>query len=279
MENTPNTQESALTGNVLFYKNPQPLNPEQHAGLGVKQIDEPFSFLRTAHAVPVTVTEFGMTAASFPIIFVGDDYTPVAVMGVRQGENLFVTDKGQTETDFYIPAFVRRYPFVFANDNQSDRLLLCIDRDAPMVTNQPEVPLFENGEPSSFTQNAIEFCKEFERQRRSTAEFTAIIKQMGLFEQKSVAFQPRDAQGNPNGEQQKIADYWAIDEEKLNALSDEQFKELRANGALGAIYAHMISLLNWQRIIQRAVMLQQSAQAPASAPVPPAAPTTPPTSF
>lgn len=282
MENTPNTQESALTGNVLFYKNPQPLNPEQHAGLGVKQIDEPFGFLRTAHAVPVTVTEFGMTAASFPIIFVGDDYTPVAVMGVRQGENLYVTDKGQTEPDFYVPAFVRRYPFVFANDSQGDRLLLCIDRDAPMVTNQPDVPLFENGEPSGFTQNAIEFCQEFERQRRSTAEFTALIKRMGLFEQKSVAFQPRDLQGNPNGEQQKIADYWAIDEEKLNALSDEQFKELRANGAHGAIYAHMISLLNWQRVIQRAIMKQQGAQVAPESPVTPAtpaAPTTPPTSF
>ncbi|MEO1222448.1 MAG: SapC family protein, partial [Pseudomonadota bacterium] len=146
-----------------------------------------------------------------------------------------------------------------------DRLLLCIDRDAPMVTNQPEVPLFENGQPSAFTQNAIEFCQEFERQRRSTSDFSAIIKRMGLFEEKTVNFQPRDAQGNPAGEQQKIADYWAIDENKLNDLSEEQFKELRANGALGAIYAHMISLLNWQRVIARAVRLQQAAPQPAPA--------------
>ncbi|MEL7039911.1 MAG: SapC family protein [Pseudomonadota bacterium] len=263
MENTPNTQPSELTGNVLFYKNPQPLNPEQHAGLGVKQIDQPFGFLREAHAVPVTVTEFGMASTSYPIIFVGDTYTPVAVMGVRQGENLFVRDDGQTEPDFYVPAFVRRYPFVFANDNDGDRLLLCIDREAPMVSNQPDVPLFENGEPSAFTQNAIEFCKEFERQRRSTTEFVGIIKSMDLFEQKTVAFQPRDAQGNSVGEQQKIADYWAIDENRLNDFSDDQFKELRTNGALGAIYAHMISLLNWQRVIQRAIQTQQAQQAAA----------------
>jgi hypothetical protein len=274
VENTPNTPQTELTGNVLFYKNPQPLNPEQHAGLGVKQIDEPFGFLRVAHAVPVTVTEFGMASAAYPIIFVGEEFTPVAVMGVNQGENLFVDANGRVDQDFYIPAFVRRYPFVFANDNQGDRLLLCIDREAPMVTNQPEVPLFENGEPSAFTQNAIEFCKEFERQRQSTAEFAAIIKRMGLFDQKSVSFQPRDQQGNPQGEQQKIADYWAIDETKLNELSDEQFKELRTAGALGAIYAHMISLLNWQRIIQRAVIKQQNAAAAApAAPQAPAAPT------
>lgn len=270
MENTPTTQQSELTGNVLFYKNPQPINPEQHAGLGVKQIDQPFGFLREAHAVPVTVTEFGMAAASYPIIFVGDDFTPVAVMGVRQGENLYVSAEGQIDPEFYVPAFVRRYPFVFANDNQGERLLLCIDRDAPMVSNQPEVPLFENGEPSAFTQNAIEFCQEFERQRRATAEYTKIIKNMGLFEQKSIAFQPRDPQGNPIGEQQKIADYWAVDENKLNELTDEQFKELRTNGALGAIYAHMISLLNWQRVINRALRAQASA--PGAAAAAPAAP-------
>lgn len=257
MENTPNTQSAELTGNVLFYKNPQPLNAEQHAALGVKQIAQPFDFLRQAHAVPVTVTEFGMAATAYPIIFVGEQFTPIAAMGVRQGENLFVTDEGQTEIDYYVPAFVRRYPFVFANDNNSERLLLCIDRDAPMVTNQPEVPLFENGEPSAFTKNAIEFCEEFERQRRSTVEFVNIVRRMGLFEQKSVFFQPRDAQGNQVGEQQKIADYWAIDENKLGELTDEQFKELRTNGALGAIYAHMISLLNWQRIIQRALAKPQ----------------------
>ncbi|MFN3213952.1 MAG: SapC family protein [Henriciella sp.] len=275
MENSPTPQDPGLTGNVLFYKNPQPLNPEQHAGLGVKTIEQPFGFLRTAHAVPVTVTEFGMASTAYPIIFVGDDYTPVAVMGVNQGQNVFVREDGNTEVDYYVPAFVRRYPFVFANDDNGDRLLLCIDRDAPMVTNQPEVPLFENGEPSAFTQNAIEFCKEFERQRRSTSEFTKIIREMGLFEQKSVAFQPRDQQGNPQGEQQKIADYWAVDENKLNALSDEQFKELRANGALGAIYAHMISLLNWQRVIQRAIAQQTQAAAAAPAAAAPAAPTAP----
>lgn len=261
MENTPNpTQQPELTGQVMFYQDPQPLNPEQHAGLGVKQIDQPFGFLRQAHAVPVTVTEFGTTAMAYPIIFVGNDLTPVAVMGVRQNENLFVREDGTIEPDYYLPAFVRRYPFVFANDPDGDRLLLCVDRQAPMVTNQPEVPFFENGQPTEFTNNAIEFCKEFERQRRATQDFVGIVKGMDLFEQKTVSFQPRDPSGNPIGEQQKIADYMAIDENKLNALSEAQFNELRQNGALGAIYAHLLSLLGWQRIIQRALQ-KQAAQA------------------
>lgn len=256
MENTPQAQ---LTGNVLFYKNPQPLSPEQHGGLGVKRIDQPFGFLREAHAVPVTVTEFGMAAASYPIVFVGETLTPLVIMGIRQSENLFVTPEGQTEADYYVPAFVRRYPFVFANDPDGDRMLLCVDREASMVSEQPDTPFFADGQATDFTNSAVEFCKEFERQRRATIEFANILKRMGLFEQKSVTFQPRDTQGQPIGEAQKIADYWAVDEAKLNELNDEQFNELRKNGALGAIYAHILSLLNWQRIIQRAIASDKSA--------------------
>jgi SapC len=252
-----------LSGNVLFYKQPQPLSPEEHGGLGVKQIDQPFSYLREAHAVPVTVTEFGMAGGSYPVIFVGDDRTPVAVMGVRQGQNLFVEPNGYVSDDHYVPAFVRRYPFVFAADDASDRLLLCVDRKAPMVSNQPDVPFFIDGQPSQFTTDAIEFCKEFERQRRATMEFSNILRTLDLFEQKTVAFQPRDQQGNATGPQQKIADYWAVSEERLNALSPEKYLELRANGAIGACYAHIISLLNWSRIIQRAMRTPAPGQAAA----------------
>ncbi len=252
-----------LSGQVLFYKQPQPLSAEDHGGLGVKQIAQPFGFLREAHAVPVTVTEFGVAAGSYPLIFVGDDRTPVAVMGVRQGQNLFVDPNGFVQEDHYIPAFVRRYPFVFAADEASDRLLLCVDRAAPMVSNQPDVPFFQSGQPSQFTNDAIEFCKEFERQRRATSDFVSMVRALDLFEQKTVSFQPRDASGNEAGPQQKVADYWAISEDKLNALPGEKYLELRNNGALGACYAHLVSLLNWSKVIQKAVRTPPSGQAAA----------------
>ena len=94
-----------------------------------------------------------------------------------------------------------------------------------------------------------------------------MLRRFDLFEQKSVAFQPRDAQGNPLGEQQKIADYWAISEERINALTDAQYLELKNNGAIGAVYAHLISLLNWSRVIQRAIRAQQQGGARLRRPV------------
>ena len=239
-----------LTGQVMFYKRPEPLSLEKHRNLGVKQISAPFSFLKGAHAVPITVSEFGVAATCFPIIFVGADKTPVAVMGIRQNENEYVDASGQPDPDTYLPAFVRRYPFVFASDPKSDKLLLCVDTEAPMVSSSPDVKFFDGDQPSKFTQDAIEFCKEFERQRRATLEFVEMLDKASLFEQKSVAFTPRDGQGNA-GQQQKIADYWAISEEGLNGLAEGKFQDIRNTGALAAIYAHMVSLMNWQRVIQR----------------------------
>ena len=92
-----------LTGQVMFYKRPEPLSLERHRNLGVKQIAAPFSFLRTAHAVPITVSEFGVAATCFPIIFVGAEKTPVAVMGVRQNENEYLDANGQPDPDAYLP--------------------------------------------------------------------------------------------------------------------------------------------------------------------------------
>lgn len=251
--------QSQVSGNVMFYSKPEPLSVAAHGHLGVKQIDRPFQFLRTEHAVPLTTNEFGMAASSYPIIFVGENRAPIAVMGIRQGQNLYVSAEGIPSEDHYIPAFVRRYPFVFANDDSREQLLLCVDRDAPMVSDTPDVAFFDGQEPSEFTKNAIEFCKEFERQRRGTDLFLNIMKEHDLFEEKTVNFQPRDANGQESGAPQKIADYWAISEERLNNLSAENFQKIRETGALSVIYAHFISLLLWPQVISRAIKIPQQA--------------------
>lgn len=249
-----------LSGTVMCYEQPEVLTADKHGNLGIKPVDKPFEFLREVATVPLTVDEFGMAATAYPVIFTGTAKAPVAVMGVRQGHNLFVTDTGMTEPDFYVPTFARRYPFAFANHEEQDAFVLCVDRKAPMITDQPTVPFFENGELSQYTQDAMEFCKQFEVQRQATVEYAKMIDEKGLFEQKTVTFQPRDNEGKEVGEAQLIAEYWAVSEEKLNNLSDQSFQELRAKGAVGAIYAHLISLVNWKRIVDRALKDQENEQ-------------------
>jgi len=95
MTTTPVQQPGPITGTVLFYSKPEPLAPELHGKLGVKQSDRPFRFAKEGHAVPLTVGEFPLAAVTGPIIFVGDEKTPIAVMGLNAGENMFVSDDGQ----------------------------------------------------------------------------------------------------------------------------------------------------------------------------------------
>ena len=246
-----------LSGQVLLYSRPEPLNPEQHGNLGLSQVEQPFNFVRPAHAVPLTVTEFGPASLCFPIIFTGTEYQPLAIMSIRQNENLFITDQGYFEFDTYVPAYIRRYPFVLANDPTSGQLLVCIERDAVAVQENGEVPLFQAGQPTQFTQNAIEFCSNFEAERQRTVSFVDTLKALDLFELKEQFFTPQNPDGSA-GEPQRIADFFGISEAKLNALPAEKLAELRDSGALQQIYVHLNSLLNWNKLVSKT--MQKDAQ-------------------
>lgn len=260
---TDTTENAApLTGNVLFYGQPEPLSPDAHGKLGVEAVTAPYSFVSSSNVVPLTVTEFAPAALSYPVIFVGDSKQPVAVMGVRQGDNLFVTDDGQFRPDAYIPAFVRRYPFVFANDDSQKRMILCVDRKAPFLKEGGSTPLFVDGKPSPYTEQAMEFCNNFEQERQRTESFVKLLTDLDLFHTRDQNFTPRNADGSP-GKPQKVAEYFAVSEDKLKALPAEKLAELRDNGALGQIYAHLVSLQGWDRLI--AMAFQKAATQPKAA--------------
>jgi hypothetical protein len=248
-----NQAQDAVTGQVMLYTRPEPLSPEQHGKIGIKKVDNPFAMAAKEHLLPLTVTEFAVAGLSYPIIFVGATYQPVAVMGIRDGENLYFNDKGQLDPDAYVPAYLRRLPFVFAADETGDNFVLCVDVGNPQVVKGGDFPLFKGNEPSELVTNAMEFCKEFETERRRTEEFVKLLQDLDLFEVKEAAFTPRDENGVP-AEPQKIAEYYGVSEEKLGKLSDEKLLELHKNGALIMIYAHLISLQGWDRTILRALM-------------------------
>ncbi len=247
-----------ITGNVLFYNTPEPLNREQHAKLALVHTEKPYGFAAQGSAVPLTVTEFAPAALSFPVIFAGEDRVPLAVMGLNNGENLFINADGSIEVGVYIPAYVRRYPFVLANDESQDRLIVCIDKGSSLLSEAGQTPLFDDkGEPTEYTQNCIKFCDDFEAERRRTDSFVQLLKELDLFELKTATFTPTDAAGVA-GQPQTVAEYYGVSEDKLNALSAEQLKELQANGALAQIYAHLVSLVGWDKLIAVAMARQAS---------------------
>ncbi len=260
------TAPPGITGNVLFYSQPEPISPEVHGKMGVRSMDGPFGFAKAGHAIPLTVGEFPLAALTGPVIFVGEEKMPIAVMGLNAGENMFLREDGTFEPAAYIPAYIRRYPFVFANDDSAQQMVLCIDRGAEFFAEQnPDLPFFEaDGQASQYLKNCIEFCNNFEIERQRTLGFVQVLKDLDLFETKSAAFTPQNPDGTV-GEPQKIAEFFGVSEEKLNALPAEKLLEIRANGALGQIYSHLISLAGWDRLIARALAKQIEAPQAANA--------------
>ncbi len=253
------TAAGPISGQVPLYKRPEPLNIQQHGELGIKSAEKPFAFMAGAHFIPLTVAEFAPAGLNYPVIFMGDTKMPAAVMGLNQGENLFVDADGAVPVDAYVPAFCRRWPFVLAQGDGGDQLVVCIDRDAEVVSEQPDVRFFENGELSDFTKTAVQFCENFETERQRTEAFIGLLRQHDLFEMKVANFTPRHPDGT-TGDQVQIADYFGVSEEKLRALSPEALVQLRDNGALQQIYAHLMSLLNWEALIARALARQTGLQ-------------------
>ncbi len=248
-----------LSGAVLFYSQPEPLNIQTHRDLGLRRIDKPFAFAADSQIVPLTVSEFPVAGLSFPIIFAGSRYQPVAVMGINADKNMFISPEGAFENGVYVPAYIRRYPFVLANDATREQLVVCIDRAAPMLGTLPDLAFFDaKGEPTEYTKNCIKFCNDFEVEVRRTDSFCTILKDLDLFETRKAMHTPIMADGTP-GEPQAIAEYFAVSEAKLKALPDAKIRELLDNGALGQIYAHLVSLVGWDRLIALAIARANAA--------------------
>jgi hypothetical protein len=241
--------EPRLTGSVPLYKNVEPLNRQKHKNYGVKTVSNPFSFLKDWHFVPAISPEFALACASFPIVFLGEKKMPVLVMGLRQGTNLFVDENGQFDSEHYIPAYVRRYPFVSASAQNDQPSTVCVDLAAEfVVAENPERPFFnDKGEPTEYTQQAIDFVSAFENDAKTTEAFVERLVALDLLEKKDIKVSnPQDPE-NPV----TVAEYWGVSNEKFSALPAAKLKELHDSGDLVAITAHLISLQRWDRILRR----------------------------
>jgi len=242
-------QPNPVSGNVLLYERPEPLDARRHGNLGLIKSDKPFSFVAKQHFVPLHVGEFGPASINYPIIFAGEARAPLAVVGMTAGENLFVGEDGGYRPGVYVPAFIRRYPFVGALDEVAQKMVVCIDRASSLwIEGGGDVPLFENGQPTEFTKSCIDFCGQFDVDRRQTELFVKMLTDLDLFETRQTTFTPRTPDGVA-GEPQLVAEFFGVSEDRLKALPTEKLLELRDNGGLGQIYAHLISLFCWDRLV------------------------------
>jgi hypothetical protein len=238
-----NGQNQAAPANLpLFYKNPMPLDAKAHAKLALKK-NFGFAFTEGVNAVPINLIEMPQICHFYPIAFSPDgNATPVAILGLRDNENLFLK-KDKWEANTYIPAYIRRYPFIFSEMPKGDQLTLCVDMDKNIVAESADQGFFnDDGKPTDLSQNALEFCKSYHAAAQATLEFSKALAASGLLVD-------REAQINVTGNKRiNFSGFKIIDEQKLAAMDDKAFLEWRKKGWLPFLYAHLFSGAQWQHL-------------------------------
>jgi hypothetical protein len=229
----------------LFYKDLQPLSSQQHGDFRIR-------FLATQHAIPLTVEEFPMAQRFMPIVFsAGEDPVPLALMGLNDGVNVFFDGEGKMiEENFYVPAYIRRYPYLLARLRpDTDELSLCFDPTSEHVgAFEDGEPLFADGEPTETTKSILQFNEQFEQAGARTSAFMQELKELGLLMDGETAIQPEGA------EQPFIyRGFMMVDDKKLQELRGDQLRKMAQSGMLPLIYAHIFSLGLMRDIFARQV--------------------------
>jgi SapC len=231
------TSAPAATQNPVLYTSVTALNRETHKDMRLKPLPKPLSFGLGTHLLPAVVDEFASAARELPIVFLpeGDLISPVFLLGLRSGHNGFITPEGLW-TASYMPAYMRRYPFILGEVDGRDPVL-CLDESFAGINQKEGEALFKaDGAATPFLESAMQFAANFREAGMRTGEFVAKLKSLDLF--KSVTM---DVKNNKAG-QATIHGLLVVDEEKLRALPADVVVDLHKLGVLPAVYAHLLSL-------------------------------------
>lgn len=234
----------------LMFSDLTPLSSVDHATWKVRTSDALPVFAKH-HAIPITVDEFATAQRYYPIIFsAGDASVPLALMGLNEGVNTFVQDDGTLAEPVYVPAYVRRYPFLLARLRQdSEELSLCFDPTAEAIGPFDDGdPLFENGQPAESVKAILNFCEQFEQAGQRTTAFMKELTDAGLLMDGEVSIQVNE------GDQPFIyRGFQMVNEEKLRELRGDTLRKMMKSGLLPLVHAHLFSLGVMREIFARQV--------------------------
>ncbi len=241
----------APTNLPLLYNGLEAVSRQAHGDKKVRRLNGIVE-LGQMHAIPVTVDEFMLAGRFFPVIFsAGDSPVPLALMGLHEGTNTFFDQEGKLlDQSIYIPAYIRRYPFLLARlSEDSDQLSLCFDPSSNVIGDFDDGDaLFDGEEPAAATTEILAFCEQFEQAGQRTAAFMTELQDMKLLMEGEVAIQPDGA------EQPFIyRGFQMVDEAKFRDLRGDELRKMNQSGMLSLVMAHLFSLALVRDIFARQV--------------------------
>lgn len=232
---------------VLFYQKITPLNKEEHRALRLQPFENDYSFARSTPVVPLAATEFFNASRHYPVLFSGEESSlvPVAVMGYSEQQNVFINDANQWQKNAYIPAFIRRYPFILANSNDQSQLTLCFDDSWKGFNEETGEPLFtEDKEQSDYLKKVLSFVEGVHQEMQRTRPFVARLQELKLLEKRDLQVSRAD------GTHFLLRDFRVINEKAFMQQEDAIILEFHKKGWLPWVYAHLLSLSNLQTLGQ-----------------------------
>jgi len=237
---------------LLIYNNIQPVSSEAHRNWSI-QLDN-HAFTRELNSVPLLATEITTVARELPVIFAKtqDDggFVPLAVMGLKKGQNLMLDDQ-QRLAMRYIPGFIRRYPFAFANDGKSENFTLCIDDqfEGWSQDGSEGKRLFtDEGEQTEDLKGVMAFLKDYQYRAELTNVFCKKLNELGLLEPMEANIKLKDGQ---EGGGFNLTGFYVVNREKLKALKDEEVLDLFKKDGLELVFSHMQSMQNLNGLVDK----------------------------
>jgi len=245
---------------LLIYEAAVPVSASRHADVSVAPAND-FAFSAQVNAVPLMAVEFLRASVEYAVVFTrsGDSVLPAVVLGVRGSENLYLSPDKAWQAK-YIPAFIRRYPFVFSHSADGRTLTLCIDESHPGVNREGRGErLFQDGKPTPYVDRVLKFLNDYQQHYLRTVAFCKRVEEMKLLE-------PMQAQvTTPRGEKLSLNGFLSVSRDKLRALDGDALATLAKTDELELLYLQLHSMRNFEDVKDRLVGVLKE-DAPAMAP-------------
>jgi hypothetical protein len=203
-------------------------------------------FGEAVNQVLVFPTEFEELQREYPIVFRRDAegaLRPVALLGLSQGENLFLDHSGGWQAR-YIPALFERGPFsIAAPDTADGEPMIRIDPDHPRVSRSEGTPIFlPQGGNSPYLERVTGVLRAIYVGHHLLQPMVAAFGAAGLLREINLEARVSEA------EIHAIAGVFTIDRARLAALGGDELAELHRGGFLQAAFFAASSLANVQRL-------------------------------
>lgn len=233
-----------------------PLNTKDHAS---KRWKRPVShaFAQQDITAPIVGPEFPQAVAAFPIAFFvrQETVSPVVLLGFEQGQNLFVDQSGHW-LGSYTPMVMRVHPFKLARTD-SGQMILCVDQDSELISDDQGEPFFDaGGGPSPAVKAIMELLNHLQAGQAATTTACAALARHGVLKPWPLTVKA------PSGPI-KLDGLFQIDEQALNTIADDAFLELRRAGALPMAYCQLLSMMRVPSLERLAALkMRKTSQAP-----------------